>query len=305
MRTMRSPVVAGVDGSESSLRAVDWAANEAVLHGAPLRLVYASLWQRYEGAALGTRLSRPDGRVMAENIVGSTAERVRRGAPDLQVTTDVPQEEAVSALLREGEDALALVVGSRGRGGIAGLLLGSVSLAVASRARCPAFVVRGDKAGLEAAHGRIALGVGDADPPDPTAVRFAFTEAELRRCGLDVVRAWRCPSHETSDHPLMTGDPALYHEERASAVLDEALATAEQDHPDVRVRRVTTEGPAHKVLLERAAVADLLVVGARRRESRVGMQLGRVAHTALHHAACPVAVVPRSGPPESSGGTAP
>ncbi|MER6229362.1 universal stress protein [[Kitasatospora] papulosa] len=304
MRTMLSPVVAGVDGSESSLRAVDWAADEAVLHGVPLRLVYASLWQRYEGAALARGLSRPDGRVMAENIAGSAAERVRRVAPGLKVTADVPQEDAVSALLREGQDAFALVVGSRGRGEIAGLLLGSVSLAVASRARCPAFVVRGDKAGLEAAHGRIALGVGDADPPDLTAVRFAFAEAELRGCGLDVIRAWRCPSHETSDHPLLAGDPARYHEEQASALLDEVLASSEKDHPDVRVRRVTAEGPAHKVLLERAAVADLLVVGARRRESHVGTQLGRVAHTALHHAACPVVVVPRdSGAGASPGAT--
>ncbi|MEU0133028.1 universal stress protein [Streptomyces sp. NPDC006296] len=307
MRTMRSPVVAGVDGSESSIRAVDWAAGEALLHRAPLRLVYASLWQRYEGAALATRLSRPDGRVMAENIVGSTAERIRREAPDLRVTTAVPREDAADALLREGQDALALVVGCRGRGEIAGLLLGSVSLAVASRSRCPAFVVRGDRAGLDSLHGRIAVGVGDADAPDRTAVRFALAEAELRGCGLDVVRAWRCPSHETSDHPLMAGDPARYHEDRASALLDEALAEAEHEHPDVPVRRVTTEGPAHKVLLERAAVADLLVVGAQRRESRTGVQLGRVAHTALHHAACPVAVVPRGAGarPETPEGATP
>ncbi|MGW3802213.1 universal stress protein [Streptomyces clavifer] len=296
---MDSPVVAGVDGSDFSLRAADWAAREAVLHGLPLRLVYASLWQRYEGAALRTCLSRPDGTVMAENIVGSTAERVTSGEPSLKVATDVPREDAVSALLREGEDAFVLVVGCRGRGEIAGLLLGSVSLAVTARARCPAIVVRGVKAGLEASHGRIALGVGGTDPPDPAAVRFAFAEAEVRRCGLDVIHAWRCPSHETSDHPLMAGDPARYHEDRASALLDEALADVVREHPEVPGRRVTAEGPAHKVLLERAAVADLLVVGARRRDSHVGLQLGHVAHSALHHAACPVAVVPRGSGPKT------
>ncbi|MFF3304412.1 universal stress protein [Streptomyces sp. NPDC002908] len=297
---MESPVVAGVDGSDFSLRAADWAAGEALLHGRPLRLVYASLWQRYEGAALATRMGRPEGRVMAENIVGSTAERIGREAPSLKITTDVPREDAVRALLREGEDAFALVVGCRGRGEMAGLLLGSVSLSVAARARCPAIVVRGDKAGLEASHRRIALGVGGTDRPDPEAVRFAFTEAEVRRCGLDVIRAWRCPSHETSDHPLMAGDPARYHEDRASALLDEALTDVVREHPDVPVRRVTAEGPAHKVLLRRAAVADLLVVGARRRDSHVGLQLGHVAHTALHHAACPVAVVPRGSGPATS-----
>ncbi|WP_069173973.1 universal stress protein [Streptomyces griseus] len=303
MRTMAfPPLVVGVDGSEPSIAAAEWAADEALLHGLPLRVVYAALWQRYEGAALATRLSRPDGQVMAENIVGSIQERIRLRTPEVHVTTEVPHEDAVDALLREGDDAFALVTGSRGRGEFTGMLLGSVGFAVAARARCPAVVVRGDKAGLERAHERILLGVGE-DDIDSEAVRFAFEEARLRGCGLDVVHAWRCPSHETADHPLLAGEPAHRHEEKASALLDEALAAAVSAHPGVRVRRVTAEGPARKVLLKRSAVADLLVVGAQRRHSRMGMQLGRVAHTVLHHSACPVAVVPRSGPsaPEGTG----
>ncbi|MFI8007255.1 universal stress protein [Streptomyces sp. NPDC086010] len=289
------PVVVGVDGSDSSLGAADWAADEALRHGLPLRLVYASHWQRYEDVALSPRLSRPEGKTTAENVVGSTAERIRRRAPDLPVTTSVVGEEPVSALLREGEHAFALVTGSRGRGGISGLLLGSVSLAVAARARCPAIVVRGDKAGLEARHERIALGVGNSPAGSP-AVRFAFAEAQLRGCGIDVVRAWRCPSGEAPDHPRAAGGPACPHEDQASALLDEALSAAVRDHPEVPVRRVTTEGSARKVLLERSAVADLLVVGAQHRHTHPGMQLGGTAHTVLHHAACPVAVVPGSRP---------
>lgn len=235
-------MVVGVDGSESSLLAADWAADEALRHEVPLRLVYASLWHRYEGADLATSLSRPDEQVMAENIVGSTAERVRRRAPNLRVTTEVVPEEAADALLREGRNAFALVTGSRGRGEIAGLLLGSISLAVAAGAHCPVVVVRGDKAGLEGVHGRIVLGIGDTDGNSP-AVRFAFVEARLRHCELDVVRAWRCPSHETADHPLVAGEPACHHEARASSLLDEAVATAGDVYPDVAVRRVTAEGP--------------------------------------------------------------
>jgi Universal stress protein UspA and related nucleotide-binding proteins len=285
--------VVGTDGSESSIRATDWAADEALLRGLRLRVVYASLWHRYEGA-LATGLARPDGQVLAENIVGAAAERAAIRTPDLNVTTEVLSEDAIPALLREGQRAFALVTGSRGRGGVAGLLLGSVSLAVAAGAHCPVIVVRGDKAGLDGVHGRIVLGVGDADI-DSAAVRFAFSEAHLRSCGLDVVHAWRCPSHETADHPLLAGSPARYHEERASALLDDALRVAVDAYPDVTVRRVTAEGPAYKALLTRSAVGDLLVVGARRRQSRIGMQLGRVGHAALHHAACPVAVVPDMG----------
>lgn len=286
------PMVVGVDGSASSLLAADWASDEALRHGVPLRLVYASLWHRYEGSALVTSLARSGSQVMAENIVGSTAERVRRRVPSVRATTDVLPEEAVGALLEEGQRAFAVVTGSRGRGGIAGMLLGSVSLAVAARAHCPVVVVRGDKAGLEGAHGRIVLGIGDVDVDSP-AVRFAFAEARLRTCGLDVVRAWRWPSHETADHPRVVGEPSPSYEAQASCLLDEALAKAEHDYPDVALRRVVSEGPARKCLLRLSAAADLLIVGAQRRPGQAGMQLGRVAHTVLHHAACPVAVVPR------------
>ena len=99
---MELPLVVGVDGSESSLRAVDWAADEAALHGVPLRLVNASMWERYEGAALAQELGRPSERVMAENIVGTAAERARRRDPDLKIQTDILPEDTVSALLSEG-----------------------------------------------------------------------------------------------------------------------------------------------------------------------------------------------------------
>lgn len=192
------PVVVGVDGSDSSLGAADWAADEALLHALPLRLVYASLWQRYEDVALSTRLSRPEGKTMAENIVGSTAERIRRRAPDLLVTTAVTGEEPVSALLSEGQHAFALVTGSRGRGGIPGLHLGSVSLAVAARAQCPAIVVRGDKAGLEARHERIALGVGDSpwvpQPYGSHSPRHSYGGAGSMWCALGAARRAKRPA---------------------------------------------------------------------------------------------------------------
>ncbi|GAU70523.1 paraquat-inducible protein A [Streptomyces sp. NBRC 110611] len=66
-----------------------------------------------------------------------------------------------------------------------------------------------------------------------------------------------------------------------------------RDNPRVDARRQVTEGPAHKVLLEASPQADLLVVGALRRHGRFGLQLGRVSHAVLHHASCPVAVVPQ------------
>ena len=134
---MALPVVVGVDGSDSSLLAVDWATDEAARQGLPLRLVYASLWERYEGVMPSGGLQRPSEQVMADNIVATAAERVRRRNPDVKVTAEVLPEDPVDALLRESAGAAAVVTGCRGRGELQGLLLGTVSLAVAGRASGP------------------------------------------------------------------------------------------------------------------------------------------------------------------------
>ncbi|MFE7039909.1 universal stress protein [Streptomyces atratus] len=287
---MKLPLVSGVDGSETSLRAVDWAVDEAALHGLPLRLVYASRWERYEGAAPTLSRGRPAEQALADSIVEIAAERARRRHPDVDVSVEVTPEDAVIALLYEGRNAQALIIGERGRGGLTGLLLGSVSLAVAARAPCPVIVVRGDRAGIEGAHGRILVCIGEPDRGG-AAVRFAFHEAGARGCDLVAVHAWRCPSHNRAD-PRRTASEHLYHKERAATLIDEAVAESVRDHPTVRLHSAAVEGTAAKVLVQRSAAADLIVVGAHRRRSHLGLQLGRVAHTLLHHADCPVAVVP-------------
>ncbi|WP_369221195.1 universal stress protein [Streptomyces sp. R39] len=288
---MTLPLVVGVDGSDPSLLAVDWAVQEAARHDIPLRLVYASRWERYEAGVQLDGTQRPSERVLAEHIVASAAERAAQRGPDVKVTTDILADDPVRALLHAGDEAYALVTGERGRGELTGLLLGSVGLAVAAKAHCPVIVVRGDRIGLAGGHERILLGAGEPATA-AEAVRFAFREAEVRASILDVVRAWRCPAHEITDR-ASHAEAARRYEEKASALLDTLLGEAMADHPKVRVRSVTAEGPAHRILVHRTAAADLVVVGARRRQGHVGLQLGRVAHTLLHHAACPVAIVPQ------------
>jgi len=289
---MNPRLVVGVDGSDGSLVAVDWAADEAARLGLPLRLIYASLWERYEGPLPTVSRDRPAEPVMAEHIVASAAERVRRREPGLEVSAETVPTEAVSALLSEADDAAALVTGSRGRGGLTGALLGSVGLSVAARAHCPVIVVRGDTAGLAGTHERILLGVGDPDTGG-TAAWFAFCEAEMRGCELDVVRAWRTPAHDGLDRRRSRDDPARRYEKQAIELIDKVVAEGAAARPAVRARQTAVEGPAAKVLVNRSAAADLVVVGARRRSGRLGLQLGRVSHALLHHAACPVAVVPQ------------
>ncbi|NGN62475.1 universal stress protein [Streptomyces sp. A7024] len=288
---MELPLVVGVDGSQLSLRAVDWAADEAVRQQVPLRLVHGARWEHYESAAAGAKEQAvPAGeRETAERIIATAVERAELRAPDLKVSFDVLPEDPVTALVHAGRNAFALVLGSRGRGGLAGMLLGSVSLSVAARADCPVIVIRGPAQGPDQQHRRIAVGVDDADT-GYAALRFALREAAARDCPLAAVRAWRCPVTEYLDHPRLHPDASDVHEERARTLLDAALRATTTD-PQVEVDRLWVEGTARRALLHAATTADLLVVGARRRPGHAG--LGRTNHALLHHAPCPVAVVPQ------------
>jgi nucleotide-binding universal stress UspA family protein len=293
--TMMLPLVVGVDGSEPSLHAVDWAVDEAVRHCFPLRIVHASLWERYEGAALADTPGAVSDVVtehdLAESVVARAAQCARQRAPGLEITTGVVPEDSVSALLREARLAGAVVTGARGRGPIRELLLGSVSLSLAARAPCPVVVVRGRAENRQAANGRIVVGVGGATAP--AAVRYAFREGAVRGCEVEAVRAWRRPAHRTAPHPLLTGEPAHAEEDHASVLLDEALDGVAKEYSGVIVHRALVEGSARHVLVARSSAADLLVIGARRRRGHLGPQLGLVGHTVLHHSECPVAVVPQ------------
>ncbi|MDQ0957195.1 nucleotide-binding universal stress UspA family protein [Streptomyces sp. B4I13] len=271
---MAVPLVVGIDGSVASLEAVDWAADEAARHEVPLRLLHA--------AAAGHD---------ASDLVAAASERAGKSAPGVRLSSEVLSEDAASALVGEGRNALALVLGSRGLGGLAGLLLGSVSLAVAARADCPVVVVRG---GVEHRHGRfgcVVVGVEDGEGSG-TAVDFAFREAQVRGCRLLAVHSWSVPVGNPGP-PGLSGY-ALHALDRPPAqVLADTLRGPEQRYPDVPVSSEVVEGPARQALLNAASAADLLVVGARRRHGHVGLQLGLVNHAVLHHAPCPIAVVPQ------------
>lgn len=283
------PLVVGVDGSRDSLRALDWALDEAVRRGGALRIVHASSWEWYEGHEPSMGINRDSVQANAERIAAQAVEHASRRTVAAKVTGQVLPEDPAAALIRESRRASAVVVGTRGRGGLAGLLLGSVSLSVAAHAAAPVIVVRGGEENLLGRFGQVAVGV---DPSDgaTAALDFAFRAAELRGAALRVVHAWRCPAHEVPEYPR--GDDAVEsHSRRAEQQVAEALRAA-RVRPASSVHREIVEGSARTALLEAAARSDLLVVGARRRKGHVGMQLGPVNHAVLHHSASPVAIVP-------------
>jgi nucleotide-binding universal stress UspA family protein len=276
------PVVVGVDGSDSSLEAVDWAVDEAARHGRALRIVHGSRWGRYDGFGRGT--GRPESRIVADNVVAAAEQRAVQRRPETKVSGQVVPNDPVDALVEEGRSAFALVVGSRGLGTLIGMLLGSVSLEVAGRAACPTVVVRGAEPNRRGDFGRVVLGVGE-ESAGSAAVAFAFHETGVRGGELRAVHAWRLPG----DAP-----DGVVERARAEDVLSGALSAPETTHGEIRVRREALEGSPRHVLLEAAASADLLIVGARGRRGLVSLELGPVNHAVLHHAPCPVAVVPRT-----------
>ncbi|GGV96234.1 universal stress protein [Streptomyces gelaticus] len=291
---MRLPVVVGMDGSEGSLRALDWAATEAARSRLPLRIVHASLWERYEGLRPGLDDDHPGEQALAEHLVASARDRVRDLRPEVVVVADVQPEDPVAALVRESHKASLVVLGSRGRGRIAGMLLGSVGLSLAGRSHCPVVVVPAVRPGARAEPGRVVVGISDAPAPSAAAV-FALAQAAAGHGELVAVRAWRRPAHELLTHPPFPGAPASPQRRRAEEHLEEVLgALTEGDDSGTVVHRSVAQGPAHQVLVEAAEGAELLVVGARRSSGRHGLQLGPVSHAVLHYAPCPVAVVPEA-----------
>ncbi|MGW7406554.1 universal stress protein [Streptomyces sp. NPDC054833] len=272
---MTIPLVVGIDGSEASLEAVDWAAAEAARHKVPLHLVHAAA-PHHE----------------APDLVAAASERARKGAPTVRLSSEVLHEDAASVLVSKGRNAFALVLGSRGLGDLAGLLLGSVSLAVAARADCPVIVVRGGAEYRDTRFGSVVVGVEDGEGSG-TAVQFAFREALVRRCRLVAVHAWSAPFGAAREPPPPSGYALEAHRRPPTQVLEDALRGPAEQYPNAPVSRRVVEGAAREALLEAASGADLLVVGARRRHGHLGLQLGLTSHAVLHHAPCPIVVVPQ------------
>lgn len=138
-----APVVVGVDGSALSANAISYAYEQASSRGVGLTVVHAWWLQYVEGAPEGA-VGTPDWQRFAQEEQSLVAESLAAWQdryPDVEVRRHSVRGLPVEALVRQSENACLVVVGTRGRGGFAGLLLGSVSQGVMQRAQCPVAVV--------------------------------------------------------------------------------------------------------------------------------------------------------------------
>jgi len=282
------PIVAATDGSEESLRAVDWAAREAVLRGAPLRIVSAAaqlprMMGRHDGPHVETVTD-----VLSENrdhALATAAARAAKVSPDLLVDTDRLPGAPAQAVTESGSGALMLVVGSRGVGAFTALILGSVSRYAATHAPCPVVIVRDE---TTAASRQVAVGIGDPDT-SAAALSFAFEEASLRKASLLAVHAWDTPS---SQYPqaweafATPGRNAV--QEQLTSKLTALLDDSRAKYPDVSVSHDVVYGHPGRALAGLSARADLVVIGRHPHPHGAGA----VTHAVLNHAHGPVVTVP-------------
>ncbi|MER5641129.1 universal stress protein [Kitasatospora sp. NPDC002227] len=282
---MKSYVLAGVDGSPHSDAAARWAAAEAQRRGTGLRLLHCWPWLRHQ-APDGTRTG--DLRAAARQALDHTVEELRRDHPGLAVEAVTVTDSPVEGLVIGARESELLVLGTRGLGGFAELLLGSVSLAVAARAGTPTVLVRATE---EGAPGRLLLGL-DARQPAAEVLEFAVREARLRGVPLHVVHGWSLEAVYATPGWFPPQVDVAELQTAEETLLTEALAPWQAKYPEVEFRPQVRRDGAVQALLEPRSAADLVIIGRRERRHDLGLRLGAVAHAVLHHAAAPVAVVP-------------
>ncbi|HEX6872065.1 MAG TPA: universal stress protein, partial [Micromonosporaceae bacterium] len=279
-------IVVGVDGSPASRAAVTWAAVRAARQHMPLLVAHVYDWRK-PGArmAVGGAYAAA-AREHAEATVTAAIADAKAAAPKVQVRGEAILGHPGPALIGLSAEAGLMVVGSRGHGGFASLLLGSVSQQVATHSIAPVVVVRGRP---DASAGPIVVGV-DGSPAASHALSLAFAEATAHDRGVVAIRAYTPaqPPWGAGIEPYVE-DPEERHATELK-VLIEDVAPWRDKHPDVHVECVAASGHTAEVLIGVSATASLVVVGTRGHGGFAGLLLGSVSQQLLHHAECPVLI---------------
>lgn len=286
-------IVVGIDGSHHAEQALAWAAAEARLQNRPLCILHVE--QVVGGAERGwlAQAGIPLTQI-ADEIRAGSEELLRRArsaavtdAPALEVDTLLRVGDARQALLELAEHATMIVLGSRGRGPVTSLLLGSVSVAVSRHASCPVVVLRPreDDARL---HG-VLVGTDGSSRSLPT-LEVAFLEASYRHLPLTVVHCqWEAISAPGGWRAAHPHDPFF---DDARVRVAEVLAGLPEKYPDVQVTVEITAGHVDRCIADLSRGHDLTVVG--RHGHSLWDRVGSFSLTTaiVEHSCGPVVIVP-------------
>ena len=288
-RVDRGTWVVGLDGSDCATNALEWAVSNAERRASSIELVTA--WQTPVAGAYP--MSSPvtvviDDTEFHDAAAHDVAEVAAGLAPrlTLPVTAAVGHGGPAQVLLEASESAALLVIGSRGRGGFARLLLGSTSTQCATHASVPTIVVPGD---IEPAAVHTVMVGCDGSPNSMEALRWAIDFAPP---GGTVVVVWVWDAT-----PLAVGADAFFFPDASDLAAERfhhlVDTVAEQARSrDVTIEREFVRGTPRSALAAQADNADLVVVGARGHGAVGAALLGSVSTWLLHHVHRPIAVVP-------------
>lgn len=282
-----APVVVGIDGTPDGERVLRWGIEQALIRSAPLRLVTAYRWALSYPWELvyNVRVSELEElRHEAGHALKQASELVTALQPDLAVTTEAIEGSPVAVLLDESRHASMLVLGSRQPKSFGAVTLGSVATAVSARAQCPVIVLRGP---VSSPIEDTAVVVGiDATGHSEAVLGFGFDYASRNGLPVTAILCWK------RDRIAAPWRPTTPSTERAESWLTERVEGWREKYPNVTVRTAVIDDDAVPGLVANSIEQSLLVVGTRGRHALTGTLLGSVSQGVLHHALCPVAVVP-------------
>ena len=257
-------IVVAVDGSDASNEAVRWAANTAAKREIPLRLASSYTMPQFlyaEGMAPPKELY--------DELQGETLDKIEAArkialevAPDIKIGHTVAEGSPIDMLLEMSNDVTMIVLGSRGLGGLSGMVMGSVSAAVVSHSTCPVVVVREDSGVTESSkYGPVVVGV-DGSEVSQKATEYAFAEAHARGSELIAVNTWMDMQVQASLAGLTAAQKEWEQTEKEQKqMMDERLSALAEKYPEVPVKKIVTRDRPVRALAENAENAQLLVTG--------------------------------------------
>ncbi|WP_406369467.1 universal stress protein [Streptomyces sp. NBC_00647] len=289
---MERVLTVGLDGSPESLAAAHWAADEAQRRKLTLRLLHAWPLLAPEPTAVPSEI---DQNYWARRLMHNARTELQAHHPGLTVVGNLVADDAQDALIQAASESEILVLGSRGLTSVESYFLGDIGMSVVASAEGPVVLVRADKraerpsTSQSGAAGEVVMGLKLHGPCDDL-LEFAFTTAASRDVPLRAVHGRGIPIHAYAPWGV---DHTVTQEiiQDSQKHLSQALRPWREKFPGVAVTEdIRLESPA-RVVVAAAERAELLIVG-RRSHHAPAPRLGPVAQAAVHHARCPVAVIP-------------
>ena len=281
--------VVGVDGSECSRGAVDWATAHVTNRASSLMLVTAWQTPLTGSPAPAAPMTVPFDEEAIAGAARNTAETevaYASSRTSVPVHAEIGHGSAAQALLEAAGSAALLVIGSRGRGGFGRLLLGSTSTQCATHSDIPVAVIRHESAHNATRSIVVAI---DGSPTSLAALRWALEFADDDTT-VRVVWVWDATPLAVGADEFFFPDASETAEQRFHHLIDEVTDETPDDGP--ALERSFIHGRPRHAIAEAAQDADLLVVGARGHGAVGSALLGSVSTWLLHHVHTPVVIVP-------------